>query len=93
MWFSYPHIGTIHDIKIFERVTPPLRRDESLLADKAYVAEKWLGKLIGPIKRERGRQLDDRQAAYNIIHRWYRSSIEHAIGYLKRYEILAGTYR
>jgi hypothetical protein len=93
MWYSNPHIGTIHDIKMYELVTPPLRENESLLADKAYVAERYRGKLIGPIKKGKGGELTKKQESYNLIHRWYRSTIEHAIGYLKRYKILAGTYR
>jgi hypothetical protein len=93
MWYSNPQIGTVHDIKMFQNVKPPLNENESLLADKAYVADKFKSPSICPIKKPRDAELNDRQQAYNLIHRWYRASVEHSIGYLKRYKILSSTYR
>lgn len=50
---------------------------------QAYVGNTDVG--YAPYKRSRGRQLTERQQAYNIILAWYRVTIEHVIAFVKRF--------
>ena len=93
MWYSGPHLGTPSDITLFEENQPPLSPNEQLFADKAYVKDEWNNILIAPIKNQKGCTVTEDQSAFNDIIAWYRASIEHAFGFLKRYIILSSIYR
>lgn len=61
---------------------PPLAPGERLLGDKAYVGHH---RLIAPFKRRRGAAgITRRQAAFNVVHGWYRATIEHSFAFVKR---------
>jgi hypothetical protein len=54
------------------------------------------GQIINRRRRRRTRRtipLNSAQRLYNRVQQWYRASIEHAFGYLKRYHIINSTYR
>jgi len=81
IWYSGPHIGVRHDSRIYRESPPPLVPGERLLGDKAYVGH---ASLIAPFKRNPPRGLSRRKRAYNVLHSWYRVTIEHCFAYLKR---------
>ncbi len=93
VWFTGPHIGSRHDSRLFEQNAPPQSRGEQWLADLAYVKMHRLGRCICPVKRKPGRVLTENQQAFNTLHSWYRSTVEHTIGYIKRFNIIGGLYR
>ena len=83
IWYSGPHIGVTSDVKLFDGYTPPLDDGEKLLADKAYVGRP--DELIVPFKKQRGHaELSERRAAFNVVHAWYRATIEHCFAFVKR---------
>jgi hypothetical protein len=86
MWFSGPHIGVTHDVELFRQVTPPLQDGERLLGDKAYVGEPE--DLIVPYKKRKG-VLSERRENFNVVHSWYRATIEHCFAYVKRSAYIA----
>jgi len=90
IWWSGPHIGTMHDLRLYREYPPPLLPNEQILADKAYVGGG--PHLIAPFKKKRGR-ISHEKRAFNKVHRWYRSTVEHSIGFIKRFRILNGMYR
>ncbi len=103
LWYSGPHLGTTHDIELVRQYPPPLAAGEELLADLAYVGGDDF--LSVPFKRkvitvEVGRKrikhtmpLSEPQVLYNRCHAWYRSTVEHTFGYLKRFRIIARAVR
>jgi hypothetical protein len=93
IWYSGPHLGTPHDLSLYVAIHPDLEAKEQLLADKAYFGAhgQRLG-IISPHKKPARGVLSRRQQAFNTIHRWYRSRIEHAIGFVKRFSILSNRY-
>lgn len=83
IWYSGPHLGVTSDIKLFRTFSPPLNPGEKLLGDKAYVGEP--DRLIAPYKKKRGRtSVSARRAAFNVVHGWYRATIEHSFAFVKR---------
>jgi hypothetical protein len=91
IWYSGPHLGVTSDIKLFRDFTPPLEPGERLLGDKAYIGDE---RLVSQVKRRRGEMdVSLRDRAFNVVHGWYRSTIEHCFAYLKRFRILSGVYR
>lgn len=82
MWYSGVHLGTTHDVRLSRNHPPPLTAGQRLLGDKAYIGN---AQIIAPIKKRRAAALSQRDAAYNVVHSWYRTSIEHCFAYLKRY--------
>jgi hypothetical protein len=93
MWFSGPHLGITHDLTLFKENRPPLDEQEQLLGDKAYCSADISNVLLAPFKKAQRRPLSQRQKAYNTVHRWYRATVEHSIGYIKRFSILNTIYR
>ena len=88
MFYSGPHLGVISDNKIYKLYTPPLAPGETLLGDKAYCDRALEHQVVAPIKAQRHRSLLAAQEEYNRLHGWYRASIEHLFGYLKRFRII-----
>lgn len=86
------NLGVPHDLTVWRRDHPPLDADEHVLGDAAYCCrdEPWL---LAPYKHTGGRALSEAEEAFNRALQWYRSTVEHVFGYLKRFQILAGTYR
>lgn len=93
IWFSGPFYGNRHDKVIFSHTPPPIPDGEMLLGDAAYVGRDLLTKVVTPVKQLAGTQLNDDQKAYNHVISWWRSSIEHTFGFLKRFSIIGSTYR
>ncbi len=87
-FLSGPHLGVISDISIFRNNPPALDDVECILGDKAYCDAELENKIITPIKRKRNRQLTENENRYNRVLGWYRSSIEHTFGYMKRFRII-----
>jgi hypothetical protein len=92
IWYSGPDIGTTHDKTLYMKHPPPITDIEQLLGDKGY---QGVGpSVIVPFKKRRGEiRLTADRRAFNIVHRWYRATVEHTIGYIKRFRILNGLYR
>lgn len=88
-FLSGPHLGVINDITIFKNNPPLLDDHECIFGDKAYCDKKLKDKIITPIKKTKQTQLSDNQNQYNKILGWYRSSIEHTFGYMKRFRIIS----
>ena len=92
--YSGPHVGSQHDVGLFYRYRPTLPENEKILADKAYCGRvaRSMG-IVAPIKNRRNSNLTGEEQAFNSIQRFYRSRVEHAIGFLKRFSILSHRYR
>lgn len=83
IWYSGPHLGVTSDVKLSRNFPPPLNPGEKILGDKAYQGEP--NRIIVPYKKKRGRaDVSARRQAFNIVHSWYRSTIEHCFAYVKR---------
>ena len=48
-------------------------------------AYQGLHAVYAPYKKPPHGALNGRQRAYNVVHSWYRVTVEHCIAYLKRY--------
>jgi hypothetical protein len=107
IWYSGPHLGTTHDVKLYRRVHPPMN-GQKVLADLAYIGgQERAHELIVPFKKQLVRRrvlstgrvsinsipLTENQSLFNRIHAWYRTTIEHAFGFVKRFRIINSTYR
>jgi len=58
-----------------------------------FVCDSGHAELIAPYKKPNGKTLQRVNKCFNKIHAWYRTTVEHCIGYLKRYRILSSVYR
>jgi hypothetical protein len=95
LWFSGPHPGSDGDGTLWKNYRPPwMIPNELALADKAYCSRVYerLG-LVAPYKKPTSGARTRAQTAYNRIHTFHRVRVEHAYGYLKRFEILSRRYR
>jgi len=91
-YFSGPHLGVISDNTLVKQYPPLLISiDERILGDKAYTDRSLAHVVIAPIKKKRNNSLTSVCEKYNVIHAWYRASIEHAFGYIKRFRIIGIT--
>jgi hypothetical protein len=98
LWFSGPHVGSSGDGSLWKDQRPPFLTQnpgEKTLGDKAYCGRIFLNSLqvIAPIKKPPGGQRTRVQSAYNYVQAFYRVKVEHAFGYLKRFNILSDRYR
>ena len=75
-----------HSCVVF-RHRPQLGAHELWLADKIYPNDAALG-LVRPFKKPQGDRFMPGEIGYNYWHRWYRATVEHTIGYIKRYGIM-----
>ena len=80
IWYSGPHLGTIHDNRLWREYQPALADGERWLADRAYTAIDNIDVIAQQYKRPRGGQLTEPQQLHNKIHGWYRATVEHTIG-------------
>lgn len=94
IFFSGPHLGCTHDVQIFYDNHPLISVDEKILADKAYCGNraKNMG-IVAPHKKSINYDFTTEESNFNAIHGFYRSRVEHSIGYLKRFSILSQRYR
>jgi len=93
MFLSGPHIGVRSDIKIWRNAGPwagGLESEGHCLGDKAYVSGRGI---ICPYKRRVGHDLNRAEKDYNLIHSWFRASIEHVFSQMKKFNIIGETYR
>jgi hypothetical protein len=95
---SPPYPGRIHDKTIFmnfyQQYGNLLYPGETILGDKAYVAQELRNVVITPIKRVRnGPDLTDFQKLYNYYLSHYRIRIEHVFNRIKVFRILKNAYR
>ena len=56
-----------------------------VLGDKAYVGDS---DVLAPYKKKPGQELSSQRQAFNIVHRWFRATVEHTIAQCKKYAIL-----
>ena len=91
-FLSGPHFGTISDIKLYRMYTPQLAASECILGDKAYCDQNLVNTIITPIKKQKRKRLSDEENEYNKLHGWYRSSIEHTFGFMKRFRIISNIF-
>jgi hypothetical protein len=88
-FFSGPHLGVISDNALVKKYPPPLLHDELVLGDKAYTDRSLAHLVIAPIKKKRNQPQTRTAERYNRVHGWYRASIEHTFGYMKRFKIIS----
>ena len=67
---------------------PPLQPGEIIMGGKAYYDRSLADCMLYPINAARKISLSAAELAYNALHGFYRSSIEHAFGYSKRFRII-----
>jgi hypothetical protein len=89
IWFTGPHPGSIHDIRLFQMHHPPLAAHENWLADSGYQGTD----LIVPIKNSRARPRTEADNAWNDALQFIRANVEHANNKVKENAILGGEWR
>lgn len=87
--------GSRHDKAMFEDsgVGDRLEGDEAYMGDKGYQGIQRDCKAVLPHKRPKGGQLTEEQKAYNSRLSSVRVVVEHTIGWMKHFRVLAQTYR
>jgi hypothetical protein len=90
--------GRIHDKTIFMKFLQQhgsfLLPNETILGDKAYVANDLRNIVLTPIKRIRnGPELNNAQKLFNFYISHYRIRIEHVFNRVKVFRILKNAYR
>src|SRR5690349_1979800 len=91
-FFSGPHVGVISDNTLIRKYPPPLAKGEYILGDKAYTDRSLSHYVLAPIKKQKHSSLSPEQHYFNDMLSWYRSSIEHTFGYMKRFNILSNIF-
>lgn len=87
--------GSIADITLWKTENPIARMipRERILGDKAYCTRDRDLRIIAPFKKPIRGRFTPEQRDFNRIHRWYRASVEHLFGYLKKFAIIRDRYR
>lgn len=87
--------GKTHDFMIYKRSRPPVPRDAEVLGDTAYqgLHQQRHGKSTIPCKKKRGDELSKDDKKHNRALASRRIVVEHVIGRLKRFKIIADRYR
>ena len=86
--------GTMHDFQLFKKHRNKLRERIFLLVDKGYQGLKQLGiPYLMPFKACKKKPLEMLQKQINREIGKRRIKVEHVIGNLKRFKILAERYR
>lgn len=83
--------GVHSDITIFRDRPDLIPTGTYVLGDAAY--EGGGDKVRSALKRPAGGFLRRDELLYTTTLQWFRSTVEHTFGYLKRFRIIAGTYR
>ena len=86
--------GRTHDMRLCREHLPRWSPDTICLVDSGYQGlDKLHANTLGPYKARRGRPLERWQKRFNRSLARMRVKVEHAIGALKRFRILAERYR
>jgi hypothetical protein len=86
--------GRVHDFRLFKESRPLMRKDTAFKGDTAYQGiAKVHAKSTIPKKRKRGEELSRDDRRFNHEHSSQRIVVEHVIGSLKRFRIIADRYR
>jgi hypothetical protein len=93
MWYSGPHFGVTHDLRLWAEKSPNMAAGDKILGDKAYVSAEFRHTFVTPFKKPARGQLSEEEKEFNKMHSFYRATVEHVFGYLKRYRILSSQYR
>jgi hypothetical protein len=68
MWYTAPHIGVDHDLRIARDYQPPFVPSEKYLTDAAYCCRDGPAHLLVPYKKLRGeRRVTGRRRAHNRV--------------------------
>ena len=87
-------MGSCHDFQLFKQSRLPLARALKVLADSGYQGiKKHHQNSEIPTKSSKYKPLDKEEKRYNRQVASQRISNEHAIGFIKRFRIIAGRYR
>ena len=99
MFGSVLHIGNMSDVEMWRQFSPAMSDEEYFLADKAYIG---VDGCVPPRKKPSRGRLSQTDEDYNIVHRytsfshsirWFRATIEHVFGQMKRFRVLSGLWR
>lgn len=86
--------GKVHDFQLFKKYRKKLKEHVFLLVDKGYQGLKRLNiPYLMPFKASKKRPLILLQKWFNVEISRRRIRVEHVIGKLKRFKILAERYR
>lgn len=87
--------GSRHDKTMFDDsgVADRLEGDEAYMGDKGYQGIQRDCKAVLPHKRPKGGKLTEEQKAHNSRLSSVRVVVEHTIGWMKNFRVLAQTYR
>ena len=87
--------GSTHDKTMFDDsgVGDRLEGDEAYMGDKGYQGIQRDCKAVLPHKRPKGGKLTEKQKAHNSRLSSMRVVVEHTIGWMKNFRVLAQTYR
>lgn len=86
---SKSHYGSRHDKKLYDKVRVLSPPGTTRVGDTAYIGTA----VKTPHKKPKGNKLTDEQKQYNKALSSRRVVVEHAIGRMKRYQILAQRFR
>ena len=90
--YTGPHLGSIHDMRIYRKNIRIIPVGAFVLGDKAYVCRDSRSlQILTPFKRNSS--ITEEQLRYNETLKPIRIRVEHAFGFLKRFNILSGVYR
>jgi hypothetical protein len=68
IWYSGPHIGTDHDMRIARNYPPPVISGERFLTDKGYTCRNGPSWILAPFKKRRGEtRITGPRRAYNRV--------------------------
>ena len=86
--------GRVHDFRIYKESRPLMRKDTEVLGDTGYqgIQKRHASSRI-PRKKKCGIGLSREDKRYNHALASERISVEHVIGRLKRFRIIADRYR
>jgi hypothetical protein len=86
--------GKLHDFKLFQQSRLPLRESLEVYVDTGYLGIiKWHTKTNMPHKKSKLHPLTDEQKRANKLLASKRIFVEHVIGVIKRFKIIADRYR
>jgi len=86
--------GKTHDFTLFKQSKTHIKKETKIKTDTGYLGMKKLhANTEHPIKNSKHHRLTEDEKRYNHILSSQRVANEHAIGYLKRFKIIAERYR
>ena len=86
--------GRVHDFRIFKESRPLTRKTTKILGDTGYQGiHKIHAAATIPRKKKKGSELSRDDKRFNHELSSQRIEVEHVIGWLKRFKIIAERYR